>query len=66
MKNPVIEVFDIDENSLQSQKKDTVMHGWGIKNVKQIVEENHGEMQYICKDGIFNVNITFMEGNGYE
>lgn len=66
VKNPVIEVFDIDENSLQSQKKDTVMHGWGIKNVKQIVEENHGEMQCICKDGIFNVNITFMEGNGYE
>lgn len=38
----------------------------GMKNIKQIVDENHGEMQCACKEGMFDVNIIFMEDKEYE
>lgn len=34
-------------------------HGWGIENVKGIVERNHGRMDINYGDGIFTVQITF-------
>lgn len=52
-----------DEKITRTDKRDKIMHGWGLENVRQIVEENHGEMQYSCKNGMFIVKISFMEGN---
>ena len=58
LKNSISDTVNL--NGFQSQKADKIMHGWGIKNIKQIVDENHGEMQCACKDGMFDVNIIFM------
>ena len=64
VKNSISDTVNL--NGFQSQKADKIMHGWGIKNIKQIVDENHGEMQCACKDGMFDVNIIFMEDKEYE
>lgn len=64
VKNSISDTVNLNE--FQSQKADKIMHGWGIKNIKQIVDENHGEMQCACKDGMFDVNIIFMEDKEYE
>ena len=55
VKNSISDTVNL--NGFQSQKADKIMHGWGIKNIKQIVDENHGEMQCACKDGMFDVNM---------
>ena len=34
-------------------------HGWGIENVKGIVERNQGRMDISYGDGIFTVQVTF-------
>ena len=64
LKNSISDTVNL--NGFQSQKADKIMHGWGIKNIKQIVDENHGEMQCACKDGMFDVNIIFMEDKEFE
>ena len=64
MKNSISDTVNL--NGFQSQKADKIMHGWGMKNIKQIVDENHGEMQCAGKDGMFDVNIIFMEDKEYE
>ena len=64
VKNSISDTVNL--NGFQSQKADKIMHGWGMKNIKQIVDENHGEMQCACKDGMFDVNIIFMEDKEYE
>lgn len=64
VKNSISDTVNL--NGFQSQKADKIMHGWGMKNIKQIVDENHGEMQCAGKDGMFDVNIIFMEDKEYE
>lgn len=64
VKNSISDTVNL--NGFQSQKADKIMHGWGVKNIKQIVDENHGEMQCAGKDGMFDVNIIFMEDKEYE
>ena len=64
VKNSISDTVNL--NGFQSQKADKIMYGWGIKNIKQIVDENHGEMQCAGKDGMFDVNIIFMEDKEYE
>lgn len=66
VKNSTTDTFDLNENGFRSKKTDTIMHGWGMKNIKQIIDENYGEMQCTCENGIFDVNITFMEKKDYE
>lgn len=44
-------------NWLVTAKKDPIYHGWGIANMKQIVESAGGEINYTCEGNWFEVNI---------
>ncbi len=44
-------------NWLMTTKEDTICHGWGMANVKQIVESAGGEIDYTCEGNWFQVNI---------
>lgn len=66
VRNTVAEKPATDGTQLCSDKSDSIMHGWGMENVKQIVEKNKGEMQYICENGVFIVTISFMEDKNDE
>lgn len=61
--NTVAMKHDLDKKTIRTDKKDKIMHGWGLENVRQIVKENHGEMQCSCENGMFIVKISFIEGN---
>ncbi len=40
-----------------SAKQDEVFHGLGLRNVEEIVEKHHGDIQYSAADGWFQVDI---------
>ena len=44
-------------NWLMTTKKDSICHGWGMANVKQIVESAGGEIDYTCGGNWFQVNV---------
>lgn len=41
---------------LRTSKIDKLIHGWGLKSVADLVDANHGFMDYYEKDGYFVVN----------
>ena len=58
---------ETEAHTISTNKPDTIRHGWGLKNVKQIVEENLGDFRYFTEEETFVVNITFMRGKeGYD
>ena len=38
-------------------KKDADLHGYGIENVKDIINRNYGLYEYTVKDGMFTTNV---------
>jgi len=40
-------------------KEHGMLHGWGMKSMKMIMEKYSGTMQYSCRDGKFSVLLTF-------
>ena len=42
-------------------KEDSIRHGWGMANVKQIVESAGGEIDYTCEENWFQVNVLIQE-----
>lgn len=46
-----------DDNCLQTTKKDILLHGYGIKHVKEIVKEANGIIKIQSEPDFFNVNI---------
>lgn len=44
-------------NWLMTTKEDSIRHGWGMVNVKQIVESAGGEIDYTCEENWFQVNV---------
>ena len=47
---------DYDPN-VKTSKKDTVLHGIGLKTVRRIIKELNGEIKIIYKNNVFSVNI---------
>lgn len=41
------ECFNIDKINFETKKKDKELHGWGVKIIKETIEEAHGTIQYI-------------------
>ena len=41
----------------KTSKSDPIHHGWGIANVKQIVERAGGELNYRCEKNWFEISI---------
>lgn len=46
---------------LITTKPDKVLHGYGIKSVRRIVEKYDGTLLYQMKDGVFGVKISFLD-----
>ena len=44
---------------LVSSKADGSDHGWGMKSIRSIVEQNHGRMKYMYDDKTFSISIEF-------
>lgn len=55
--NPVEENIDVERLGTYSTKNDKMSHGFGISNVKEIVEKYEGEVSFSCEDGVFSVDI---------
>lgn len=51
----------VDINNLLTSKKDTAIHGIGLKSIKQTVSEMNGTMCYSYKDGIFSLKIMLVK-----
>ena len=62
IKNTFINAPVMNGKNFLSGKIDKIKHGWGLENVRQIVEENKGELQFTCENGMFIVNIIFYGG----
>ena len=45
------------DGGLETTKADSIYHGWGMKNVKEIVRSAGGEVDYVCEENWFEVNI---------
>lgn len=44
-------------NGFETTKKDKEHHGFGLKSIKMITENHHGNMSVTAEDGVFNINI---------
>lgn len=58
MKNPV--EWNVEKELLENgtTKEDKNVHGFGLKNVKSIVESYHGAVEYVCEKDTFVVKIS--------
>lgn len=57
--NPVKEPVEIEKLGTVTSKLDKENHGFGIENVKSMVERNHGEITFKNLDERFKVTIIF-------
>ena len=55
IRNPV--AYDINTDQLISDKKDKRFHGYGIINMKTIVDKYQGSLIFTCQDNIFRTTI---------
>ena len=55
--NTCKEDLKIQENKLETTKKDNENHGFGIGNIKETVARYGGRLEFICEKGIFSVKI---------
>jgi sensor histidine kinase regulating citrate/malate metabolism len=59
IKNPTETEFKDGNFDWGTTKEDKQNHGYGLRNIKHIVEKYHGEMEIFCKDGLVLVKIGF-------
>lgn len=57
--NPVKEPVDIEKLGTITSKKDIKNHGYGIANIRTMVERNHGELSFENQEKSFVVEIIF-------
>ena len=55
IKNPV--EYDVNTDHLISNKKDKRFHGYGIINMKTVVDKYKGSLIFTCQDNIFRTTI---------
>ncbi len=46
-----------ENGEIQTSKKDSFLHGLGIKSIRMIVEQHEGTMEIAAEDSVFNMNI---------
>lgn len=57
MKNPVEGIIKKEVFEGRTTKVDKLSHGYGLKNIKTIIEKHDGELKYSCKENLFTVEI---------
>lgn len=58
LENPTRDRTQGDGLQLKTSKPDKKWHGYGMKNVSQVVQELHGNIDVVSKDGIFKIMIA--------
>lgn len=61
VKNTICESVLSQNRRLDTHKKDKINHGWGLKSIKDILEEQNGEMDLYEKENEFIVSILIPE-----
>ena len=51
----------VEYGQLRSQKEENGLHGYGMKNVREIVEKHEGDLQYITTDTSFLVSVSIYD-----
>lgn len=51
---------EVDTESLRTIKKDKLMHGYGVKQIKKTVAKYDGTAEFVCKDNVFTVTTTMV------
>ena len=57
IQNPIEMEFKQEMIEWSTTKEDKENHGYGLRNIKHIVEKYHGDMEISCKDGLVLVKI---------
>lgn len=58
MRNPVEWIVEKNMLGNGTTKEDKASHGYGLSNVRAVVEKYNGELKYICEDHFFSVEIV--------
>lgn len=59
LSNPITERIVLEHLGNVTSKRDVRNHGYGIANVREAVERNHGELFFENQEGIFTARIIF-------
>ncbi len=59
LSNPITERIVLEQLGSVTSKRDVRNHGYGIANVREAVERNHGELFFENQEGIFTARIIF-------
>lgn len=55
--NSCVEEPIIIKGNFVTSKTDRRYHGWGMKNIKSVVEKYHGTMEYEYRENVFTVSV---------
>lgn len=61
IENSAEEAVRVENGQLRSQKEENGLHGYGMKNVREIVEKHEGDLQYITTDTSFLVSVSIYD-----
>ena len=59
IENPVADDLRIENNFIETTKNDIENHGFGLYNIKGIVEKYKGSFQISCENHIFSLEVGF-------
>ncbi len=57
IKNPVIENVTIQNNMIETSKKDRALHGYGLYSLRKTVKKYEGELRLVSENRMFQVDI---------
>lgn len=57
VRNPVDKMIPIQNNWIVTSKEDSILHGFGLDNMKQIAEKYNGTLSLQCSDNFFVLKI---------
>ncbi len=58
VKNTVDRKIDVSKSEIKSTKTDFYNHGYGLRNIKAIIEKYNGNMILYCDDKQFTITVT--------
>lgn len=59
MRNPIEWKVRTDKTGLLTSKEDKESHGYGVKNMMQVVKKYEGKMEFLITENYFQVEITY-------
>lgn len=57
--NPINNRVEIVNNTIETTKEDKKIHGYGLLNIRRVVEKYHGQMKINCEKGKFVLKANF-------